>query len=114
MHGCLLWQVETPVLEATAGGADACPFVTFHNALQQPFVLRIATGAQRSLQWQSAQRPVHPVCWVQLQVCLHRGLCLHASRSICPFFCVHNPTAGCQGMTLHCTHARRDTRCKTL
>jgi len=38
-------QVETPVLEAAAGGADARPFVTFHNALQQPFVLRIATGA---------------------------------------------------------------------
>ncbi|KAK9840830.1 hypothetical protein WJX81_007652 [Elliptochloris bilobata] len=36
-------EVETPVLEATAGGADARPFVTFHNALQQPFVLRIAT-----------------------------------------------------------------------
>lgn len=54
MLGCLVWQVETPVLEATAGGADARPFVTFHNALQQPFVLRIATGAQRSLQWQSA------------------------------------------------------------
>ena len=34
------------MLEATAGGADARPFVTFHNALQQPFVLRIATGAR--------------------------------------------------------------------
>lgn len=68
MHGCLLWQVETPVLEAAAGGADARPFVTFHNALQQPFVLRIATGAQRSLQWRRAQHPVRPVCLVQLQV----------------------------------------------
>jgi lysyl-tRNA synthetase class 2 len=37
-------EVETPVLEALAGGADARPFTTFHNALQQPYVLRIATG----------------------------------------------------------------------
>ena len=87
MHGCLLWQVETPVLEATAGGADARPFVTFHNALQQPFVLRIATGAQRSLQWRSAQRPVHPVCWVQLRMLA----CMRAAQT-CPFCCVHNPT----------------------
>eukprot|EP00884_Botryococcus_braunii_P002349 jgi/Botrbrau1/12114/Bobra.0186s0032.1 len=36
-------EVETPVLESTAGGADARPFTTFHNALQQPYVLRIAT-----------------------------------------------------------------------
>ena len=85
MHGCLLWQVETPVLEATAGGADARPFVTFHNALQQPFVLRIATGAQRSLQRHVFKSLVRSVCWVQPQVCLHRGLCLHASRSISPF-----------------------------
>ncbi len=42
-HGFL--EVETPVLEASAGGADARPFTTFHNALQQPYVLRIATGA---------------------------------------------------------------------
>ena len=38
-------EVETPVLEASAGGADARPFTTFHNALDQPYVLRIATGA---------------------------------------------------------------------
>ena len=37
-------EVETPVLETSAGGADARPFTTFHNALQQPYVLRIATG----------------------------------------------------------------------
>ena len=37
-------QVETPVLETSAGGADARPFTTFHNALQQPYALRIATG----------------------------------------------------------------------
>ncbi len=53
-HYCLLQvepqasaslQVETPVLETSAGGADARPFTTFHNALQQPYALRIATGA---------------------------------------------------------------------
>ncbi|KAK9836068.1 hypothetical protein WJX84_007237 [Apatococcus fuscideae] len=36
-------EVETPMLEASAGGADARPFVTWHNALQRPYVLRIAT-----------------------------------------------------------------------
>ena len=35
-------EVETPVLEASAGGADARPFTTFHNALGQPYALRIA------------------------------------------------------------------------
>ena len=36
-------EVETPVLEASAGGADAKPFVTYHNALEQRYALRIAT-----------------------------------------------------------------------
>ena len=36
-------EVETPVLEATCGGADARPFVTYHNALGRSFTLRIAT-----------------------------------------------------------------------
>lgn len=36
-------EVETPVLEATAGGAAARPFVTHHNALDVDFFLRIAT-----------------------------------------------------------------------
>ncbi|KAL4419492.1 hypothetical protein ABPG77_002278 [Micractinium sp. CCAP 211/92] len=36
-------EVETPVLESSAGGADARPFVTFHNALGRNFTLRIAT-----------------------------------------------------------------------
>ncbi len=36
-------EVETPVLENTAGGAAARPFVTHHNALDVDFFLRIAT-----------------------------------------------------------------------
>ena len=36
-------QVETPVLESVAGGADARPFVTYHNTLRRNFTLRIAT-----------------------------------------------------------------------
>ena len=37
-------QVETPVLERSAGGAEARPFLTYHNALGRSFTLRIATG----------------------------------------------------------------------
>lgn len=36
-------EIETPVLQAEAGGADARPFVTFHNALGMDLYLRIAT-----------------------------------------------------------------------
>lgn len=36
-------EMETPVLEAICGGADAKPFITFHNNLQRTFYLRIAT-----------------------------------------------------------------------
>ena len=36
-------EVETPVLQAEAGGADARPFGTFHNTLQRQLTLRIAT-----------------------------------------------------------------------
>jgi lysyl-tRNA synthetase class 2 len=36
-------EAETPVLESTAGGAAARPFVTHHNALNADFFLRIAT-----------------------------------------------------------------------
>jgi lysyl-tRNA synthetase class 2 len=35
-------EVETPVLQPSAGGALACPFVTHHQALDQAFYLRIA------------------------------------------------------------------------
>lgn len=36
-------EVETPVLEHVTGGADAVPFVTHHNDLDQDFYLRIST-----------------------------------------------------------------------
>lgn len=36
-------EVETPVLEHVTGGADAAPFVTHHNALDEDFYLRIST-----------------------------------------------------------------------
>jgi len=36
-------EMETPVLETVAGGADARPFKTHHNALDRPMILRIAT-----------------------------------------------------------------------
>ena len=54
-------QVETPVLETSAGGADARPFTTFHNALQQPYALRIATGK-------------HPPCFNQALSCIDSAI----------------------------------------
>lgn len=36
-------EIETPILELVTGGADARPFVTHHNALDQDFYLRIST-----------------------------------------------------------------------
>lgn len=36
-------EVEVPVLEMVTGGADAAPFITHHNALNQDFYLRIST-----------------------------------------------------------------------
>ncbi len=35
-------EVETPILQSTAGGAAARPFVTYHNALDRQLSLRIA------------------------------------------------------------------------
>jgi lysyl-tRNA synthetase class 2 len=35
-------EVDTPVLEQTPGGAEAEPFVTHHNALDEDFYLRIS------------------------------------------------------------------------
>ncbi|PIP87318.1 lysine--tRNA ligase [Candidatus Campbellbacteria bacterium CG22_combo_CG10-13_8_21_14_all_36_13] len=37
-------EVDTPVLETTAGGADARPFATHHNALDIDVYLRISAG----------------------------------------------------------------------
>lgn len=37
-------EVETPILETMAGGADAKPFKTHHNALDLDVYLRISTG----------------------------------------------------------------------
>lgn len=37
-------EVETPVLETSAGGADATPFETHHNALDLDVYLRISMG----------------------------------------------------------------------
>ncbi len=36
-------EVDTPVMQPSAGGALARPFITHHNALDQDFYLRIAT-----------------------------------------------------------------------
>jgi lysyl-tRNA synthetase class 2 len=43
LEGRKFIEVETPILENTAGGAAARPFVTHHNALNADFFLRIAT-----------------------------------------------------------------------
>ncbi|KAI7982693.1 hypothetical protein LOK49_LG15G02648 [Camellia lanceoleosa] len=36
-------EIETPVLQGAAGGAEARPFVTYHNSLGRDLYLRIAT-----------------------------------------------------------------------
>jgi lysyl-tRNA synthetase class 2 len=43
LNQCGFLEVETPVLQPSAGGALARPFVTHHHALNQNFYLRIAT-----------------------------------------------------------------------
>jgi len=43
LEGRGFMEAETPVLQAEAGGADARPFATYHNALARPLTLRIAT-----------------------------------------------------------------------
>ncbi len=42
LRGARFFEVETPVLEPTPGGADAEPFITHHNALDTDFYLRIS------------------------------------------------------------------------
>lgn len=36
-------EIETPVLQTEAGGAEARPFITYHNTLEMQLYLRIAT-----------------------------------------------------------------------
>ncbi len=40
-HGFI--EIETPILQGEAGGADARPFITYHNTLEMDLYLRIAT-----------------------------------------------------------------------
>lgn len=42
LDGLDFLEVETPILQETASGASARPFVTHHNALNEDFYLRIA------------------------------------------------------------------------
>lgn len=43
LDGRGFYEVETPVLQVEAGGADARPFITHHNALDIDLYMRIAT-----------------------------------------------------------------------
>lgn len=42
MNSLMFQEMQTPVMELIPGGADARPFVTHHNALDQDFYLRIS------------------------------------------------------------------------
>lgn len=42
LYGRRYTEVETPVLQTIAGGTEARPFETYHNALSMPLYLRIA------------------------------------------------------------------------
>jgi lysyl-tRNA synthetase class 2 len=72
-------EVETPVLESAAGGADARPFVTYHNALARNFTLRIATELHlkrlvvRGVPWESCLR----ACGRSLGTRSAAGVCHH-------------------------------------
>ncbi|KAK9692430.1 hypothetical protein RND81_09G263900 [Saponaria officinalis] len=43
VESCDFVEVDTPVLQGAAGGAEARPFVTYHNSLGRDLYLRIAT-----------------------------------------------------------------------
>ena len=64
-------QVETPVLERSAGGAEARPFLTFHNALGRSFALRIATGGTGK--WTRSARCSRQVAWKAGQAMMDTG-----------------------------------------
>ena len=48
-----IFEVETPVLENTTGGADARLFITHHNALDIDVYLRISAGelCRKAFSW---------------------------------------------------------------
>jgi lysyl-tRNA synthetase, class II len=43
LDGAGFIEIETPVLQTEAGGAEARPFITYHNTLETQMFLRIAT-----------------------------------------------------------------------
>ena len=71
-------EVETPVLESTAGGADARPFVTYHNALARNFTLRIATELHLK------RLVVRGVAWETCLCACVRSLGAGSAAGVCP------------------------------